>query len=197
MLRSSLYKNAPKKSPLVRVICSAITTGKVEGVINYNYDDVLEKYLESEGVKYSVVVGETRPNFGAVPILHVHGFVPRTDEDPSFDSKVVLSEDDYHQLYQESYHWSNVETLHSLRYTTCFFIGLSLSDPNLRRLIDISNAFGTKNPAHYAFLHRNDYDQPEKAEYVFYTMGVRVIWFEEYDDITRLLSRVTSAAEKK
>ena len=57
-------------------------------------------------------------------------------------SLIVLGEKEYHKIYQEPYNWGNIEQLHALNRNVCFFIGLSMNDPNLRRLIDGSNEDG-------------------------------------------------------
>ena len=93
-----------------------------------------------------------------LPIYHVHGIIP---EHSNTSDRVVFSEEVYHERYRDTYHWSNVEQLHAMSRKHCFFIGLSMVDPNLRRLLDISRKMNaTDTPSHYAFLKRtkqNDY----------------------------------------
>ena len=163
--------------------------GKVSEIITYNYDDLLEKNLDKNEVSYSVLDKSSRPEPGSLPIFHVHGFLPE-EKDASFDKNVVLSEDEYHSLYKDSFHWSNIEQLHALVQTTCFFIGLSMKDPSLRRLLDIANERGSKNPVHYAFLRRGDYKEPIKAEEIYYNMGVNIIWFENFHELPSLIERM-------
>lgn len=117
----------------------------------------------------------------------MHGFIP-SDQDKSYDKNVVLSEDEYHSLYNNAFHWANIEQVHALVQTACFFIGLSMKDPNLRRLLDIAQQRGSRDPVHYAFLRREDYNQPLKAERVFYEMGVNVLWYENYHDLPEMIS---------
>lgn len=188
LIRGALYRNPPVKSKLLDSVTKMAVDPCVRRVITYNYDDLLEHSIDDQR-QFSIIDGKNRPVPGTLPIYHVHGFVPR-DDDPSFEENVVLSEDEYHLLYKEAFHWSNTEQLHALKNTTCFFIGLSLADPNLRRLLDIANEIGTKDPPHFAFLRKIDYNQPEKAWQLFYSMGVKVLWFDSYDEVPVMLKKI-------
>ena len=193
ILKRSLYRNYPegKRSdvpPLIDAVRQMAVHSSVRRVITYNYDDLLEKAIGDER-PYSSIDGRNRPSPGALPIYHIHGFVPQED-DASYEKNVILSEDEYHLLYKESYHWTNTEQLHALRNTTCFFIGLSLNDPNLRRLLDIANDIGTKDPPHYAFLEKKLYKEPEKAERLFRSMGVNVLWFEHRGEVQEMIRKI-------
>src|SRR5690606_21315200 len=88
-------------------------------------------------------------------IYHVHGFLPRdrSGYDGLEKSTLVFSEEGYHELFTDPYHWSNLVQLNLLRETRVLMIGLSLTDPNLRRLLEIA---GRRNGPgrHYAFLRR-------------------------------------------
>ena len=73
---------------------------------------------------------------------------------------VVFSEEEYHKRYSTAFHWSNVEQLHALTRTHCFFIGLSMTDPNLRRLLDTAKDMNRSNEVnHYAFLKRTELEK--------------------------------------
>ena len=193
ILKRALYRNYPSIDQegaltLVDAVKLLAVHPSVRRVITYNYDDLLEQAIGDER-PYSSIDGRNRPSPGALPIYHIHGFVPQED-DSSYEKNVVFSEDDYHLLYKESFHWSNTEQIHALRNSTCFFIGLSLKDPNLRRLLDIANDVGTGDPPHFAFLEKGEYKQPGKAERLFYSMGVNVLWFKDRNELPRMVKRI-------
>lgn len=194
-IRKVLYKEIGNNRRLINAIVSLIETKKVETVITYNFDDLLEDALQKKGISNTPVDRTNRPIPGSIPILHTHGFIPR-ETDKSYDSNVVLSEDEYHSLYMDSFHWANVEQLHALTQTTCFFIGLSLKDPSLRRLLDIASMKGSGNAEHYAFLPRYEYKQPTKAEILYYKMGINVIWFEDVHDLPNLVRSIIHKRSK-
>lgn len=191
-IRDVLYQGKKGDEKLLKSVVKQIKTKRVESVITYNYDDLLEEALSSEGIPYTPVDRSNRPMPGTLPIHHIHGMITHNNEG-DYDSNVVLSEDDYHGLYNDAFHWANVEQLHSLSQTTCYFIGLSLKDPSLRRLLDISFSRGTGDAVHYAFLPRNEYKEPTKAENLFYNMGVNVVWYEDYKELPGMVSSLSKS----
>ena len=191
-IREILYQRKKDNTKLLKSIVSLIKTNRVESVVTYNYDDLLEEALSNNGIPYTPVDRSNRPQPGTLPIHHIHGMITH-DNEGDYDINVVLSEDDYHGLYNDAFHWANVEQLHALSQTTCFFVGLSLKDPSLRRLLDISFSRGTGDAVHYAFLLRNEYKEPTKAENLFYNMGVNVIWYEDYKELPDMIKGLVKA----
>ena len=61
-----------------------------------------------------------------------------------------------------------------------------MTDPNLRRLIDISLDGSDNDPVHYAFLRRIEYNVPF-METMMRGFGVNCIWYDEHKDLPYLL----------
>ena len=143
-------------SPLLLILSSIIKHKHVHEVITYNFDDILEQELEKRGMQQSIDFSSIAKDaevsaHNTLPIYHVHGIIPENGA----TSNIVFSEEEYHERYKDIYHWSNIEQIHALSRTHCFFIGLSMDDPNLRRLLDISRRINESNTIpHYAFLKR-------------------------------------------
>lgn len=138
-------------------------------------------------------------------IYHVHGYLPSKLDIIDGEPNLVFSEEDYHKVYRDAYSWSNLMQLNAFRDSTCLFIGCSLTDPNLRRLLDVAARSG-ENPRHYAFLKRDRIglksDSKEKHEELlslyqriddniregyFRELGLNVIWVDEYEEIPEIL----------
>ncbi len=205
-MKASLYKNNPSPtSDLYKVIVRAIKTKKVERVITFNYDDLIETALIEEGIPVHSIFDRSHYSGSDFPVYHVHGMIPQMRE---IESTPVLSEKEYHTLYKESFHWSNVVQLQALSSSTCFFVGLSMNDPNLRRLLDISR-YGinrdivTDRPCHYAILERKplnpkkpdvkkDTEHIAMQERMMEDLGINVIWYEykKYNEIPIILKRI-------
>lgn len=219
-LYSLRNKSFSLRSPLIREIASLCTptrTGaKVHAILTYNFDDLIERELEERGLLFRSIFEEIEiPAQEELPIYHVHGFLP---EDRSKYSNLdrctlVFSEEGYHQIYGDAYHWSNLVQLGGLKENVCLLIGLSLTDPNLRRLLEISSKSLDK-PKHYAFLQRlnlekfkgEEHGSPIRAplqmvtrfldrhhslnEELMRELGINVIWYETYDEIPKILSRI-------
>ncbi|MBN2545507.1 MAG: SIR2 family protein, partial [Spirochaetes bacterium] len=90
-----------------------------------------------------------------LPIYHVHGFIPTPETIIRIKPEnVVLAQDEYFQNMFEPYSWQTTCQLHYLMNYTCIFIGASLSDWNVLRLISNANKYTDSNER-YVFI--NDY----------------------------------------
>lgn len=146
----NLYKlrnsNFPIDSELIKSIASMClprrTGAKVKSVITYNFDDLLERQLISNSILHRCIYTNNESfDPDELPVYHVHGFLPENRKlyDGLDKSTLVFSEEGYHHIYSDSYHWSNLVQLNSFRENSCLMVGLSMTDPNLRRLLDISS----------------------------------------------------------
>lgn len=207
-------KNIDKNSKLVESIaCLCIPTrlrAHVDSIITYNFDDLLEQNLDKKNLKYSVISNEIETyQINELPVYHVHGFIPQDQTKyNNTNNEIVFSEDGYHKIYSEPYHWSNLVQLTHLREKNCLMIGLSMDDPNLRRLLDIV-ANSTIETKHYALLQRVKLNKilpksPQQSdielatnflqshhllqEDIFNDLGVNIIWYEEFSDVPKILS---------
>lgn len=229
-ITKNLYKlrnnNFDIDSRLIKSIASMCmprrTGAKVRSVITYNFDDLIEKQLNDYNILHRCVYTETETyDPDELPIYHVHGFLPedRMNYDELDSSTLVFSEEGYHKIYSDAYHWSNLVQLNCLRENYCLMVGLSMTDPNLRRLLDIS-ARNIERTKHFSFMKRltsdsfcyekdknnSSYaviDNLESAEKFLQThhtlneqlmkeLGVTVIWYEDYDEIPNIIEKIVS-----
>ncbi|MBQ0142676.1 MAG: SIR2 family protein [Prevotellaceae bacterium] len=194
-IKRRLYSK-PHGSRLVDVLATLTMSEYVDSVVTYNYDDLIENKLKEIGFSKIMPIYENNRCLPIEkPIYHVHGYVPR---DKSLQSKPILSERDYHELYKEAFHWTNVEQLHALNRNTCIFIGLSMTDPNLRRLLDFSRGAllddGKENP-HFLFMckdcHQKTDDKKDayfkRFEQIMHEFGITVIWYDNHNELPDLL----------
>lgn len=210
-------------SPLIKSIAAMCMPGrtgaKVKSVVTYNFDDLIERELVNREIVHRSIFEEIEiPSQDELPLYHVHGFLPEDrSQYPNLNrSTLVFSEEGYHKIYSEPYHWSNLVQLSNLKETTCIMIGLSMTDPNLRRLLEIS-AMSIDKPKHYAFMKRIDMDEFSKEkkkkivnaplttikkfldrhhslnEEVLKELGVNIIWYETYDDIPKMLNKIAKS----
>jgi len=231
VITENLYKlkdkDKPLDSKLIKTICNLCmpkrTGAKVRSVITYNFDDLIERQLSKIEVDYhSIYTDNESYELDELPIYHVHGFLPEDRQlyQDLDNSTLVFSEEGYHKIYSDSFHWSNLVQLNSLRENSCLMIGLSLTDPNLRRLLEIASR-NNDRVKHFAFLKRikteefinkqsSSKSKPKKVikndagaieflsrhhilnEELMKELGVTIIWFEEYADIPRLLETLRS-----
>lgn len=179
-----------KKTPTALPIIANITKNcNIENILTFNYDEFVEEALGKIGVKYIPVFEKGARMADEIPVYHIHGLISRNSN--NIASYPVLSEREYHRLYSDDFHWSNVELLHALTRNTCLLVGLSMSDPNLRRLLDISRYHDDGEARHFVFMRREPLDtsnpnqgkdekHKENLEKQFHELGLNIIWFN-YD----------------
>lgn len=187
-------------------------TKGVAAIVNYNYDDILDNALRRSEVQYVCVKsGKDKVPSGALPCYHVHGLLPvttfrRTGQSATRDNgNFVFSEDEYHLEYSDPYRWSNMVQINLLGSNPGLFVGLSLEDPNIRRLIDVTHR-QYPELVNYAILPRrhslakskdtdacvlrNLFEQVETDS--FEKIGVRVLWADSYDEIPCILHEIAT-----
>jgi len=212
-VRSSLYLDfdPSKSSEIVEEIGALCVPGRVRqglaSVVTYNYDEIIEIELRRRSVDFFIVVSEgDTPSKNELPIFHPHGFLPfKGNLNLKYRKSLVLSEEAYHSQFIDPYAWPNITQLNLLRNNVCLFVGLSMTDPNLRRLLEISNQ---KRPGvrHYAIL--KDHWKPNKKigeiagigkvtnvlrgleESTFNKLGVSVIWVNDHSDVPNIIREI-------
>ena len=168
---------------------------------------MIEKSLKRNKLKSISIYteeGEYEPSH--LPIYHVHGYLPRevtlTEE---HRRSVVLSEQAYHNQFFDPYMWTNLSILYHFRNKVCLFIGLSMSDPNLRRLLELASS-KSKTIKHYAIMISpwdkviRENDSPKTKDFAdtmkslehrsLQQLGVDIIWLERHEDIPDFLMSI-------
>lgn len=171
-IRKALYEtyDEMKKSSLMKEIVQyCVSPGKthsLDSVITYNYDNLLENNLENLNLdipfKPIFSVG-THASTNQLPIFHVHGYLPKEGNIKQIN-KITLGDDSYHLQYNEIYRWSNLIQLQKFKDYNCLFIGISLTDPNQRRLLDIAKEQrGNNDIVHFLIKRKYNPKEIEKV----------------------------------
>lgn len=176
----------------------------VRKIISYNFDALLEKNLDNHGKEYNLVYSAEHSAIDDnLNIYHVHGFIP-FDESKKYENKIVFSEEDYHVMYNAPYNWSNIVQISTFRDNICLFIGCSMTDPNIRRLLDAAKS---SNNIHYAIMKRKEINNlSEEIDYdilrryqktiellndrYYESIGIKVIWIDNFDEIPYILENL-------
>lgn len=204
-MRESLYKSSPKTSPLIESVV-ALSRPQREGhpldsIITFNFDCLIEENLEASHIPHKAIFSEaTGHDSNMIPIYHVHGYLPRTGDIPE-DTELVFSEDAYHSQFIDPFSWSNLIQLNKLTQNTCLFVGVSLTDPNMRRLLDVAwRKNSSKVLSNYIVKRRpaeSDGDLLDEVSRLLEeqdanALGLNVVWIENYSDLPGLLREIAS-----
>jgi NAD-dependent SIR2 family protein deacetylase len=200
-IREKLYakrKDSEKISDIMKAIVKIAKpkrTGKrLDSIITLNFDDIIEQSLKSAGVDFCSIWKEGQIcEVESLPIYHVHGFLPMCEK--LDEPNLVFGEDSYHTQYVDPFVWSNLIQLISFSSNVCLFIGLSLNDPNIRRLLDYSQR-KNKTKKHFiifkAFTQESNIDKIASMliEQDALTLGLNVIWIKDFERIPEILDRI-------
>lgn len=176
---------------------------RVKKIITYNFDGLLEMCLEDLNIKYNVIYNKDQRNTERkLTIYHVHGYLPYGID--GVKSEIIFSEEDYHRVYNDPFNWSNIVQVNCFRENVCLFIGCSLTDPNIRRLLDSSMC---RNNMHYAIMLRNSLPKKiddvnddiwksyvivdkQLTEQFYSSIGIKIIWVDDYSEIPIILKAI-------
>ena len=170
---------------------------KIRCVVSFNLDSLLEAFTESNygrpvlrTVEHSAVSTAAQ----LISVYHLHGYLPFGNENkPKLPyGNVVLTENDYFDFFGNPLGAFSYTFLYLLREHSCLFIGLSMRDDNLRRLLYYSarerrstlSAFAPSKRAdemikrHYAVLVREDDKMDEVIERGLGAIDVRTFVVE-------------------
>lgn len=175
----------------------------ISRICTFNIDDLLEEAIAEENVAFHSVspLDSINNNFPGITIYHVHGFLTSTMKKEARErAKIILSERDYNDLYSAPYSWPNVIQLSLLASSSCLFVGCSLKDPNVRRLLDIHSRLGFTH-RHFAILqspmsHKEKFGlrvakEIKMAMTVDLTsLSVEPIWIGRYEEIPKLFRSI-------
>lgn len=161
-VRKALYENLEINKPsalmdeIVKFCVAPGESPNIDSIISYNFDDILEQRLSRVGVPvpFKPIFGIGMNPNGDLPIYHVHGYLPHKGK-LSDNNQITFGESIYHKQYNDIYSWNNIVQINKFRDSNCIFIGSSLTDPNIRRLLDIAKRQkGDKEDFHFVFKMR-------------------------------------------
>lgn len=176
----------------VAKIADKLKNGKNFNVITYNYDNYLEQELDDIGDQYNIIYNEQMVSNDELNIYHPHGYLPfgiSSTQYTQYKNSIVFSESEYHKLYNNAYHWSVVLQHYLYRDRTYLFIGCSLTDPNLRRILETTQIAGK---THIALMLSDSLSL--KDQFIihrhFIRMGVECIWFDTLVELKKYLKHL-------
>ena len=132
-------------------------------IVTYNYDSLVETVTQRSPCKWKPIWKSSElVSDGARPIIHVHGYIPAVGS-TSPPEDIVFTEQQYHAAAHSPYSWSNLSQIQCLTSSVGLMVGLSLSDRNMRRLLDAVRV----TPLHkrqFAILEEPKWQEPKARE---------------------------------
>ena len=197
-VRDVLYENVKEPGGCIPAISKLCKNRKVNEIITFNFDDLVETCLEKNNTSCNSVYSENgKTNPEKVNVYHIHGYLPREIK-LTEDNKIVLTEETYHSQYIDPYTWGNLVILNCLHHKTCLFVGISFTDPNMRRLAQISKNKKNFGIDHFIIKKKNgnaaiDRLEEEDAK----RFGIGTIWIDDFDKISDILEVIGGGIDRK
>jgi hypothetical protein len=180
-----------------------------------NYDDLLELAMHNTlGRRPRPVHASGRAAADGPRVVHLHGYFPYdplpVTTEKRLAHELVLSDLDYHHLSNDHTAWTNRELLSLLDSRSVLIVGMSLTDPNVRRVLAyLSEHHKRKEDGHDHFVilqHRppgpNDIasraaQMLDEDEHGFWDgQGVKILRLASWDGLNYVLRRIRFTDEE-
>jgi hypothetical protein len=219
---------ASAKFEMLRVAGELCHLPEVRAVATFNFDTLLETAVESTGKAGSKKkiarsyagpalmsgIHSGKDEHDVLPIYHVHGLLPHPDAvlrpDPS---GLVMSYEDYFDKNADPLSWETSTMIHLLRNYCTLWIGVSLTDWNMLRLLDAAKGRRGFLPSYCVkaleSIGGTDECQPPNLEEfqrvairfqaeLFDLVGVKLITAgPKHDDVAKVLSTLLPLRRSK
>jgi hypothetical protein len=188
---------------------------KIRAVLNFNLDFLLQIYTRAR-FKKRVLRTVERASASAsgrlINAYHPHGYLARGLEWKAGDrrkesgDRLVLTEHQYYDAVAASNAFANYTILFLLQTYHFLFIGLSMTDPNLRRTLHLTRAermrelkaegesdtcAEERSRRHWAVMQRNNDATINQAICVMLReLGVAPLWLDNWSELSPLLEVV-------
>jgi hypothetical protein len=198
---------SPRLSPRARVAANK----RVAAILTTNYDNLVEGAFGSKYRRSGVVRPVGRPPVtyrpGTIPVYHFHGYIsyepPTRPDAPPKVSDLLIAESDYFGAFYDFLGFGNVVAANFFRTWPTLFIGSSMKDRNIRRILyqtRIESMGAAEEREHFAILLRsaNPDDRPREdlEDSVLGAYGVSVIRVDDKSQISALLNGLYLAPDE-
>jgi hypothetical protein len=189
---------------------------RIRAIVNFNLDGVLKEYID---VRYGKGLLRTveRASAQTIPgrlitVYQMHGLLrfDRKAGNPKKEAReVVLTEQNYFDFFNNPTSLFNYTFLYLLRESPCLFIGLSMEDENIRRMLHYSkkermDAFDKegvpkvearrRSIRHFAIVQRRTPQIDQAIEESLLPLGTRVLWVGDHKEIPARLGKMYAAS---
>ena len=183
----------------IGALVMASKRGSASQVVTFNYDDLLELYLEYHGLVAASIASERHWRSDAdVTVYHPHGLMPLQPTEyrrGSYD--IVFGSADYHAIMKPESLW-RATLLSILRSHTTIYVGLSGVDPHLQALVSDLQSSHAVHEDRIAFHGvRFSVGPPNDDVSVFLnSYGVATLEIPNWDDLASFLFEIVQTARE-
>lgn len=158
-------------NPLVAELTALVGVGedKISKILTFNFDDVLDKYLDERNIKVQTIYQPRYPRSGqaGIAINHIHGLLPsRVDEQDLLDGEIVFTRKDFLKRTNVIKNIWRQRAMDLMCGNICIFIGVSGDDDNLMSmLMDVNQQHSNSKHSHYWAVRLASPEDSNKEEF--------------------------------
>jgi hypothetical protein len=207
---AAIYNLAVVRNPTGKLVPNP----RVLSIVNFNLDSLLEAYdtarnllnpIRGRRCLHTIENPAATRIFNRTSIYHPHGFLRfdrRAGRQEKEATTSVLSENEYYDFYNRPTALFTYTVLSLLREFCCLFVGMSMTDDNIRRLLfyskqerdesrRLSGRRAESQPRHYAILQRCNSVAQDFLTTTLLRLSVQPLWVEEFGEIPDRLGQLT------
>ncbi len=159
-----------------------------------------------------IVNGISYKQIDRIPYIHCHGVLPINGAKPrkgrKANEKLVFLEESYLQLANSPMSWQAINFIENCMQSKMVFVGVSLSDPNMRRWLSWihnnkvqelkSNGITYIESTEHFWINKKPKSEVEKIwiEESVAHLGVRLVWIDEWNQVGMALKKMLASAIK-
>jgi len=201
------------------IVKTLATKYEPSAILSFNAESLLYAIINvlayKKGIKYQCLdfinLSISAQNKHRIPYIFCHGTLPIPDckkcQNKKFENnnKLVFLENEYLQLANNSFSWQANSFLEIINSCTVIFIGVSLTDPNMRRWLSwthatrldeiklMNHADFIDSTKHY-WINKVPSDPSLKSwiEASVSHLGIRLIWIDDWDRLGPVLNKLVN-----
>lgn len=196
---------------------------RLRAIVTLNMDALLQMYTRSRfqrRILRTVERASAGANPARVSTYHVHGFLVRDGISPrqgdrraiEAPDRLVLTEQQYFDVVASVHGFVNYSLLHLLREHRFLFVGLSMTDANLRRALHLSyqervrelmsegephDVAKQRATRHWAIVRKESRSTDEALAILLRVVGVKAFWVTRWSDIPPVLQAIYESTGDK
>lgn len=207
LIRKALYQDFKLSFDVIRknellssvgAITMASRRGNISQVISFNFDDLLEVYLNYFGFDCESI--ETVPSWSSradINVYHPHGLLS-CKANSEIKRGIVFAQIHYDKIVGDSKNIWRQTLLNILRSNTCLFIGLSGNDNNLTNLLaEVKDTHVSKTRGDIFWGIRFSHNENDPQKEIWEYRGVYQQTLNNYSQIPRWLFEICQLAAQQ
>ena len=162
--------------------------------------------LDNKNKYDRIVNGITNRHINRIPYIHCHGVLPingvKMRKGHNANDKLVFLEESYLQLANSPMSWQAISFIENCMQSKMVFVGVSLSDANMRRWLGWIhsnkmeefkiNGFDCRDATEHFWINKKPKTDVEKIwiEESVAHLGVRLVWIDQWNQVGEALRKM-------